>query len=136
MERTMTQHGRRFSLQTILAFDAATCAAMGTLLVVASGLIAGLTAIPGSLLFLAGLVLLPIAVFMAIFARAASVPAWALQIIVAGNVLWVLGSVISPITGLITPNSLGWVFLLMQAAVVSLFAGLEWDARQHPAGVA
>ena len=132
----MTKLGRRFSLQTILALDAATCAAMGMLLVVASGPIAGLTAIPGLLLFLAGLLLLPIAVFMAVFARAATVPAWAVQVIVAGNVLWVLGSVILPITELITPNGLGWLFLLMQAAVVALLAGLEWAGRPHSAAVA
>ena len=129
----MTQHGRRFSLQTILSFDAATCAGMGLLLVVASGSIAGLTEIHEWLLFAAGLLLLPIAVFMAIFTRTATVPAWALQAIVAGNVFWVLASVILPISGLIMPNGLGWLFLLMQAAVVALFALLEWAARQHSA---
>ncbi|MDD7973250.1 hypothetical protein [Roseinatronobacter alkalisoli] len=41
----MTNLERRFSLQTILAFDATTCAAMGMLLVLASGTIADLTAI-------------------------------------------------------------------------------------------
>lgn len=129
----MTQHGRRFSLQTILAFDAATCAAMGMLLVVASGPIAGLTAIPGLLLFLAGLLLLPIAVFMAIYTRTATVPAWAVQVIVAGNVLWAVGSVILPIAGLIAPNGLGWLFILGQAMVVAMFAGLEWAKRPHSA---
>lgn len=132
----MTNPERRFSLQTILTVDAATCAAMGMLLVFASGPIAGLTAIPELLLFLAGLLLLPIAVFMAIFTRTATVPAWAVQVIVAGNVLWVLGSVLLPITVLIAPNGLGWLLLLMQAAVVALFAGLEWVARQRPAAVA
>ncbi|MCB8836477.1 hypothetical protein [Aurantimonas sp. VKM B-3413] len=132
----MTNHGRRLSLQTILALDAATCAAMGMLLVFASGPIAGLTAIPGSFLFFAGLLLPPIAVFMAIFTRTATVPSWAVQVIVAGNVLWVLGSVILPVTGLIAPNGLGWLFLLMQAIIVALFAGLEWGGRHHSAAVA
>lgn len=132
----MTNHGRRLSLQTILAFDAATCAAMGMLLVFASGPIAAMTAIHGSLLYFAGLLLLPIAVFMAVSTRSATVPAWAVQVIVAGNVFWVLGSVILPFTGLIAPNGLGWLFLLIQAAVVALFAGLEWAARQHSAAVA
>jgi len=136
MERTLTNTGRRLSLQTILGLDAATCAAMGMLLVLASGPIAGLTAIPGSLLFIAGLLLLPIAVFMAIFTQTATVPAWAVQVIVAGNVLWVLGGVILPISGLIAPNGLGWLFLLMQAIVVALFAGLEWAGRQHSAAAA
>lgn len=56
--------------------------------------------------------------------------------IVAGNVLWVLGSVILPITGLIAPNGLGWLFLLIQAIIVALFAGLEWGGRHNSAAVA
>ncbi|MCO6383777.1 hypothetical protein GTH22_13655 [Oceanicola sp. 502str15] len=132
----MPNHGRRLSLQTILAVDAATCVALGMLLVFASGPISVITAIPGSLLFFAGLLLLPIAVFMVIFTQTATVPAWAVQVIVAGNVLWVLGSTILPVTGLIAPNGLGWLFLLGQAAVVALFAGLEWAARQQSAAVA
>lgn len=132
----MTNPERRFSLQTILIVDAATCAAMGVMVVSASGPIAALTAIPESILFIAGLLLLPVAVFMAYFTTTATVPAWALQVIVAGNVLWVLGSVLLPVTWLGAPNGLGWLFLLMQAAVVALFAGLEWAARQRPAAVA
>ncbi len=132
----MTDLGRRPSLQTILALDAATCALMGALLVFASGPIAGLTQIPSPLLFWAGLLLLPIAVFMAIFARSPVVPGWAVQVIVAGNALWVLGSVLLPMSGLTAPNVLGWLFLLMQAAVVAVFAVLEWTARQRAAAVA
>ena len=93
--------------------------------------------VKGRIIFtIAGLLLLPVAVFMAYFTRSATVPAWALQVIVAGNVLWVLGIVLLPITGLVTPNGLGWLFLLVQAAVVALFAGFEWAARQRPAAVA
>lgn len=132
----MSDFGYRFSLRTILVFDAATCAIMGGLLVLASGPIAGLTGITGQLLFTAGLLLLPIAMFMAAFARAAPVPAWAVQVIVVGNVFWVLGSVILPVTGLIAPNGLGWSFLLMQALAVAVFAGLEWTARPRPASFA
>ncbi|GGO57545.1 hypothetical protein SAMN05444398_107182 [Roseovarius pacificus] len=132
----MTDLGHRFSLQAILAIDAATCAIMGALLVFASEPIAGLTGIPEPFLFVAGLLLLPIAVFMAVFARVATIPAWAVQMVVAGNVLWVLGSVILPIAGLIAPNGLGWAFLLVQAVAVAIFASLEWAARQYPASCA
>ena len=125
----MTDLLHRSSLRSVLALDAATCAVMGVLLVSASGLIFGITLIPAPLLFWAGLVLLPIAAFMAFFARAATVPSWAVQVIVLGNVLWVLGSVALPGLGLISPNAFGWLFLLAQAAVVAVFAGLEWSAR-------
>lgn len=124
------------SLKTILSLDAATCAAMGIALVFASGMIAQLTGIQAPFLFWAGLLLLPIAVFMAVFARAAHVPGWAVQIIVAGNVLWVLGSLLLPMAGLISPNTLGWLFLILQAAVVAVFINLEWSARPQPAALA
>lgn len=132
----MTELLRRTSLQSILALDAATCAVMGVLLVSASGLISSITLVPASLSFWAGLVLLPIAGFMAFFARTSIVPAWAAQMIVLGNVLWVLGSVALPVLGLISPNAFGWIFILAQAAVVAMFAGLEWSARPRRAAAA
>ncbi len=132
----MTDLPRRTSLQSILAFDAATCAVMGVLLVFASGAISGVTLIPSSLLFWAGLVLLPIAGFMVFFARAAIAPPWAVQMIVLGNVFWVLGSVALPVLGLFSPNAFGWIFILAQAAVVAIFAGIEWSARPRLAAAA
>lgn len=132
----MTNQRPRISLQTILGLDAATCAGMGVLLLAASGPVAALTQIPGPLLFGAGLLLLPVAVLMVVFSRAAVVPAWVAQLVVTGNVLWVLASLILPISGMIAPNGLGWAFLLIQSAAVSLFAALEWAARPGAAAVA
>lgn len=119
---------KRIRLQPLLAFDAATCAAMGALLLVAADPIAALTHIPAPLLFWAGAVLLPIAAFMAVFSRAMPVPRWAATLVVAGNVAWVLTSIALPAFGLVQPNALGWAFLLGQAAVVALLAKLEHDA--------
>jgi hypothetical protein len=132
----MTDLIRRTSLRSILALDAATCAGMGVLLVAASGLVSRITLVPASLLFWAGLLLLPIAGFIAVFARTSTVPSWAVQMIVLGNVLWVLGSMALPVLGLISPNAFGWIFILAQAAVVAMFAGLEWSARPRRAAAA
>lgn len=126
----------RTSLQSTLALDAVTCGAMGILLVSASELISGITLVPASLLLWAGLLLLPIACFMALFTRTPVVPVWAVQIIVLGNVLWVLGSVALPVLGLIPLSAFGWIFILAQAAVVAIFAGLEWFKRPRPAAAA
>jgi hypothetical protein len=132
----MTDLIRRTSLQSILALDAATCAGMGVLLVAASGLVSRITLVPASLLFWAGLLLLPIAGFIAVFARTSTVPSWAVQMIVLGNVLWVLGSMALPVLGLISPNAMGWIFIFAQAAVVAMFASLEWSARPRRAAAA
>lgn len=121
----------RTTLPTILALDAVTCAAMGALLVTASSLIAALTAISGTVLFVAGLLLLPIAIFIAIVARGTIAWTWAVPAIVGGNLLWVFLSVGLPASGLIVPNALGWLFLMAQAAIVALFAGLELSSYRQ-----
>jgi hypothetical protein len=126
----MTKLFRRTSLQSILTLDAATCAVIGVVLLGASDLVASLTLVPAALLSWAGLLLLPIAGFMAFFTRTPIVPTWAVQLIVLGNLSWVLVSVALPVLGLITPNAFGWIFLCAKAAVVAIFAGFEWST--HP----
>jgi hypothetical protein len=123
------QMTRSFSIKTILLADAATCAAMGALLVLATDRLAGLTGIPAQLLLYAGWSLLPIAVFMAAAARlAAGFPA-APWLAVAGNALWVAAS-IGLLLGPIAPNALGISFILAQAAAVAFLAWLEYRALQ------
>ncbi|MGO7185857.1 hypothetical protein ACCT14_31340 [Rhizobium brockwellii] len=107
----MTNSNKHSSLKPLLAFDAATCAAMGAVLLLGSTSIAAVTQIPASLLFWAGASLIPIAAFMAISSRATPVRSWAGTLIVLGNLMWVAASIFLPATGLITPNALGWAFL-------------------------
>lgn len=119
------------ALQTILKLDSATCALMGALLVSASGLVAGVTAIPADLLFWAGLLLLPIAAFMAVLAGTVSVPSLGTCLVIGGNVLWIAASLALPVTGIISPNVFGWILVLGQAVVVAGFVWAEWTAAQR-----
>ncbi|WP_322999779.1 hypothetical protein [Castellaniella sp.] len=116
----------RIRLQPLLAFDAATCMAMGALLLAASETIAALTYLPASLLFWAGAVLLPIAVFIGGLSRVQPPPRWAVMVVIVGNIAWGLASIVLPTLGLVQPNALGWIFMLGQAAVVLLLAMLEY----------
>ncbi len=70
----MTNSNKFLSLKSLLALDAATCAAMGALLLLGSAPVAEVTQIPAGLLFWAGASLLPIAAFMAISSRTTPVP--------------------------------------------------------------
>lgn len=115
----------RIRLQPLLAFDAATCVAMGALLLATSETIAALTHLPASLLFWAGAVLLPIAVFIGGLSRVQP-PRWAVMVVIIGNIAWGLASIALPTLGLVQPNALGWTFVLGQAAVVLLLAVLEY----------
>lgn len=118
------------SIRPLLAIDAATCALMGVFLAAASGPIADATNIPAVLLLAAGLALFPIALFMGAMGALKAPPAWATALVVAGNMGWVLASIALPAFGLISPNALGWTFLLLQAGLVALVALLE--ARALP----
>jgi len=123
------------TLRRLLAIDAATCAAMGLLLVSAADFVGALTRIPTPLLFWAGLALLPVAGFMAVVARMAPMPVWAINVIILGNALWVLISIVLPLSGMISPNLLGWLFLLGQAAVVAVLTHLERGASPVAANI-
>ncbi len=119
---------RPLSIQSLLALDGATCAVMGAALLMGPTPIAGATGIPASLLFWAGASLMPIAAFMAISSRAAAVPAWAAFVVIAGNLSWIIASIVLPLTGLIAPNVFGWAFLLGQAIIVAVLTKLEYGA--------
>jgi hypothetical protein len=109
-------------LRQILAIDAATCVAMGLLLVVAADPLSTLTGLPHALLFWAGVLLFPSALSMA---AAAAVPRPALVwLVIAGNAAWALASV-AVATVLFEPTSVGRAFVLLQAAVVAVLLVLE-----------
>ena len=120
----------------IVWLDAAVCLSTGLVLAVANTPIAGITAIPAGLVLWSGLLLLPIAAFMAFVASRRPVPALGLTLIVFGNLGWVVVS-LALLTGLwFTPNVIGIAFILAQAAFVAFFAWIEHVAkRSAPAGV-
>jgi len=112
-------------LAVLLKLDAATCGVMGLVLMTGAAPLAGLTALPEGLLFWAGALLCPIALFMLASALCRPVPLWAAAFIVVGNGLWVSASLALPLMGLVAPNPLGWVLLIVQAGAVTLLLVLE-----------
>lgn len=113
-------------LKTILLLDAATCLLMGLLLATASGFVCNITALPQSLLFSAGILLLPIGLFMAATAMWWLGSAAAVWLIIVGNAGWVLASLV--LLMIVTANGLGVVFVLAQALVVAVLAWAEYRA--------
>lgn len=113
-------------LRWVLLADAATCAAMGLLLLLGAGWLAQFLELPPDLSRLAGASLLPFAALLVYSAgRATLVPA-AIWAVILLNVLWVMGSILLLVEGLIEPNSLGVAFVIFQAGGVALFAALEY----------
>ncbi|KRW96839.1 hypothetical protein [Paracoccus sp. MKU1] len=121
----MTTNDKR-GLVRILNIDAATCLAMGLLLVLAARPVGTITAIPGPVLFYAGVLLIPIGICMAVIGRAGTGSALAVWLVILGNVGWTLVSV--ALLAFITPNVLGIALILTQALIVGLLAWLEYRA--------
>ena len=111
-------------LRSVLLIDATTCFATGLLMTLGAKPVGALTQIPTMLLVVAGLSLLPVAVFMAFIATRG--PGWSrgVWLIVLGNAAWVAGSLLL-LGGLITPNTLGTAFILVQALTVAVLLELE-----------
>lgn len=117
----------------VIWLDAAVCALTGAVLAAASGPVSGLTAIPAALVFWAGMLLLPIAAFMAFVASRRPVPAWGVVIVVAGNVGWVLASLALLLGIWFVPNALGMALIAGQAVAVLFLAWLEYAASRPQA---
>lgn len=119
------------SLQNLLRFDALSCAVMGVGLIAARVPLEIWTGLPAPVLLWAGILLLPIAAFMAFVGRKSSVPPWATTVIILGNMGWVVASLLLPMAALsLTP--LGWMLLLGQAGFVTVMAALEYKAARRP----
>lgn len=121
------------SLRSLLLIDAATCAAMGLGLSLAAAPGATLTGLPPALLTGAGLVLLPIAAFLALVALRPPLQAAGGRLAVAGNAGWVLASIALLASGWVQPNGLGTAFVLAQAGAVAVLTLLELAALRRAA---
>ena len=121
-------------LRRVLAVDAVTSGAMGLAMIAFAGLIANLLQLPVDLVREAGIILLPFAAFVGFIASRREPARLAVWIIVALNAVWVVDSIVLLFTGWVAPNALGYVFVIAQAAVVLVFADLEYRGlkRSNP----
>ena len=113
-------------LRRVLFVDAATCAAMGLGLLAAAGVLAPALGLPALLLQAAGLSLLPTAAFMAWVATRRELSLLGVWVVIAGNALWVVGSAVLLVPGVVSPSLLGYAFVIAQAVAVVLLAELEY----------
>ncbi|HYD57453.1 MAG TPA: hypothetical protein VEB41_11145 [Burkholderiales bacterium] len=110
-------------LRTVLWMDALTCVFTGLALSLFSARLSGWLGLPEPLLFYAGLFLFPTAAFMAWTASRATMPAPAVWMVIGGNALWVLGSLL---VLAMSPTAFGYASVIAQAAAVAVLAELEY----------
>ncbi len=121
------------TLRTLLRLDAATCVLMGILLLVGGDVLTTLTGLPAGLLFYAGIMLLPVAAFMAavsLFRQVAPLAAW---VVILGNGGWIAASLLVLAGAWGAPNVFGISFVLVQAAVVAVLMIFEHKALRASA---
>ena len=120
-------------LRRALLADGVASGAMGALLLIAAGPLAGLLGLEVLLLRTAGLILIPFAALVVYFGARPHISHRAVWVIVAVNVLWVIDSILLLVTGWAEPTLLGYLFTLGQALAVALFAGLEYAGLRRVA---
>ena len=119
-------------LRKALLLDAAATGATALLLVAGAGMLEALLGLPVALLREAGLMLIPFVAFVPWVATREQVsrgPVWA---IIAANALWVIASLGLLMSGWVAPTALGYTFVIAQAAVVALFAELQYAGLRRP----
>ena len=112
-------------LRRVLLVDATASGSMGVLFLLAAGPLESLLGLPGGLLRGVGVSLIPFAAFLVWLAPRASERQRVVRLIAAGNVLWVVASVLLLSSGRVDPTPFGTTFVVLQALVVAVFAYLE-----------
>ena len=102
-------------LRTDLLLDAAASGAMALLLVAGAGILGPFLGLPVSLLFWAGIALVPWTVLLVMLARRTQASRLLAYDVIVVNALWVAASLGIVIGGLVTPNLLGTAFIVAQA---------------------
>ncbi len=113
-------------LRRVLALDSASCAAIGLLLVLGAAPLSGPFGLDERLLFGAGLLLLPLAAFIAWLASRQSPPSPLVWLVIAGNVAWTAESFLLVETEAARITALGTAFVAGQAVAVLGLALLEY----------
>ena len=116
-------------LRRVLLVDAAASGSMGVLFLLAAGPLEALLGLPAALLRGVGLFLIPFAAFLVWLAPRASERQGVVRLIAAGNVLWVVASVLLLVSGRVDPTAFGTTFVVLQGVVVAVFAYLEDHGR-------
>ena len=118
-------------LRRALLVDAIASGSMGLAFSIASRPLSNLLGFPAPALFWVGLFLVAFAGFLIWLARRPQVSRPLVAAIVAGNLLWVVGSLALLPAGLVELTGLGVGVVLGQAAAVAVFAAVEYGGLRQ-----
>jgi hypothetical protein len=113
-------------LRYALLADAIASGATGALLIAGAGLLDGLLGLPVALMREAGLLLVPYVALVAYVGTREHISRPAVQTIIALNIVWTVCSIGLLLTDYVAPTAPGTAFVIAQAAVVAVFAELQF----------
>jgi hypothetical protein len=95
---------------------------------------ASLLNLPEALLRETGLFLIAYAILIGWLGTRASMPKLSVLIVVAGNAAWTLASIALLFSGMVSPNILGEIVVVMQAIATGIFAELQYIGLRKSGG--
>jgi hypothetical protein len=120
------------ALRIFLSLDATASVTLGVLLAALGAMVlAELLGYPPALLIPVGVGLVVFAGWLRYLATRPFVSRAGAGVVVVGNVLWVLTSVVLVLAGWFDPTTLGRGFVLVQAAAVAVFAALQYGGLRR-----
>jgi hypothetical protein len=124
-DMTLTPTSARPLLRLALKLDAIVTGANGAAYLIAAGPLGDLLGLSPALLRGTGAFLLAFAAAVWLTATRPSIPRAAVYAIIAANAIWALDSVVAAVAGWGTPDTVGTVWIVLQAIVVAAFAELQ-----------
>jgi hypothetical protein len=110
----------------LLIVDAATSGLSAVLLLLGAGALADLLSVPPQLLRGAGFILVPFVALLVVMLRRPRLSRGAVGLVIGLNATWVVASFLILFDGALTPNTLGYVSILVQAIAVAVLADLQY----------
>jgi hypothetical protein len=123
-------------LRRVLLLDAGVSGVTGLFMWLGAGVLEPLLGLPGALLQVAGISLLPFAAALVLLARRASIPRAAVASVIVANGLWVVASIALAVGRLVPLTDFGYAFVVIQAVAVAGFAELQWMGMRRASGAA
>jgi len=113
-------------LRRALLADAVVTGAVALLQTFGAGLLTPLLNLPQPLVLETGLFLIAYTALVGWLGTRQSMPKALVQIVIAGNAAWALGSIALMFSGAVTPNLLGYLFIALHAITTGVFAELQF----------
>ena len=112
-------------LRRILATDAVFSGLSGVGLTLGAAPFSTLFGLPYELVLGAGLFLVPYALFVAWLGARATAPSALVWLVVVGNAVWTLESIVLVVSGQASPTTLGAAVVIAQAIAVAIIADVQ-----------